>query len=419
MKHFIRDVDRTWNSLLGEVELDDLIVLTALRHGALKAFDFIVANIDEARIKPRHDNLVEEAVKTLRSRWETLRDSMSNSQDIQTLVDALDLEQLSGLGGFRAAASSPQGVHNTEPADHFRRVLAGQLLPGEVRDQTVLRDLELWKSSREPSMLQKLLEATPESDRYVDSWEHYAGRLSVDELIELTSEIIAKLVHRFGADATMEHPAMLAAWRRCNRRVEKDSRTDWLIDQGIAVLRVSLGLAGELFYYWASVSHGIVSEQGRAQVRGRLVDVARASLTDADTLLSSLGTQHEYPLTRFIFPPPTDEPQDTVALSSWGWLVDIIVEAAEKAPNRILPDVAVLVADTAHGIRSGRFEERYRLKREWMTEIFGPRTREMLALMARYDGDHEYAKYGRDEASRWLAEPTQSDASEDPTNTPF
>ena len=52
-------------------------------------------------------------------------------------------------------------------------------------------------------------------------------------------------------------------------------------------------------------------------VRNRSPTVeARSSLTDVDLLLSSLGTQHEYALTRFIYPPPTNEPPDTVSLSS-------------------------------------------------------------------------------------------------------
>ena len=103
-----------------------------------------------------------------------------------------------------------------------------------------------------------------------------------------------------------------------------------------------------------------------------------------------------------------------MALSSWGWLVDLMIEAAKNAPHRIVPDVVILVGDTAHGIRSGNFEQRYKLKRDRMLEIFGARTEEMLSMMAQYDGDHEYALLARGEAGGWLAELAEQDTSEEP-----
>jgi hypothetical protein len=70
-------------------------------------------------------------------------------------------------------------------------------------------------------------------------------------------------------------------------------------------------------------------------------------------------------LTRLIYPPPTDEPPDTISFDEWGWLVPIILDAARIDPERILPDLAVLVGDTIHGFRTGQFEQRYKLKRDW------------------------------------------------------
>jgi hypothetical protein len=130
-----------------------------------------------------------------------------------------------------------------------------------------------------------------------------------------------------------------------------------------------------------------------------------------------LGPSHDYPLTRLIYPPPTDEPPDTVGLNSWGWLVNLIFEAAKQDPERILPDVAIFVGDTTHAFRTGQFEERYKLKRDWMTQIFGARTDEMLHLLAEYEGQHQYAVEAKREAQTWLND-LASGTSPAPSTTP-
>jgi hypothetical protein len=405
LKHFIRDVDRTWANLRGEVELNDLIVLTALRHGAPAVFDFIVENAEPARSdrKELDDTFAGGSVKTVKARWETLRNSLPAPTQVQSLVDILDLPQLSSDTTI-SSQSSPQGIHNGEAVDYLGRILAGELLPGEIRDQDVIHDIEAWKGDRSRQMVERLESATERSDHYVRVWEHYAGRLSWEELIEVAGVLIDGILTRRSANASIKHPAMLATWRRANRRMERDTKTDWLIRKIESVLPTSLGFATDLFQYWASVSHGIVGVANRARVRAALVAQAQASLGSADKLLAALGPEHEYPLTRLIYPPPTDEPPDTIPSNSWAWLVELIFDAAKLDEERILPDVAIFVGDTSHGFRTGKFEERYKLRRDWMKEIFGARTDQMLKLLAAYGGSNQYAMDAKREAEAWLKE---------------
>ncbi len=196
VKHFIRDVDRAWRNLRGEVELNDLIALTALRHGAPTAFDFIVENAEAARSERKEkDTFAGDAVKTVKTRWEALRQSLSEPTMVQNLVDVLDLPQLSSDSTI-SSQSSPQGIHNGEPVDYLGRILAGQLLPGENADQKVLRDIEAWKRDRSGPMLERLKSATERSDQYVRVWEHYAERLSWEELIEVAGLLIDEILIR-------------------------------------------------------------------------------------------------------------------------------------------------------------------------------------------------------------------------------
>ena len=197
---------------------------------------------------------------------------------------------------------------------------------------------------------------------------------------------------------------MLAVWRRCNRHLQRDTKTDWLIEQIRLVLPISLGFATDLFYLWASTENGIVSAADRERVRRALVDKAGKTFVTVDALLSSLDPDHEYPLTRLVYPPPSREPPDPIPWNGWAWLVPLIIEAAKLDEDRIIPDVAVLVGETAVGVRTGQFDQRYELKREKLSEFFGDRTRVMLGLLAEYGGGNEYALAAKEEAKKWIAE---------------
>ena len=403
LKHFIRAVDRSWEALRGEVELDDLIVLSALRQSAPEAFDFIVVNAETARSeRPRDDPINGTAVKTVRARWDILRDSLNKPTAVQMLVDALELPQLAGESFF--AQSLPQGIHNDGPVDYLGRILAGRIPPREIRDQEVLRDIESWKSSGSAQMLKRLVASTHEGNQYVDIWEHYDCHLSDDQLVEIATGLITDGLNRLRANASINHPAMHAVWRRCNRRLRRDTKTDWLIDQIRIVLPISLGFATDLFYLWASAESGLVSGEDRNRVRIALVEEARASFVTVDALLSSLGREHECPLTRLVHPPQHNQPPDPILRDSWEWLVPLIIEAAKADEDQIVPDVAILVGDTAAGVRTGRFDRRYELERDRMSEFFGNQTDVMLGILAEYGGSHEHALAAKREASKWIAE---------------
>lgn len=52
LKHMMRRVNRIWSNLHEEAELDHIVILSALRHGAPRAYKFLLANIGAARGEP-------------------------------------------------------------------------------------------------------------------------------------------------------------------------------------------------------------------------------------------------------------------------------------------------------------------------------------------------------------------------------
>ena len=222
LKRVLQRIDATWQHLHGEADLDDILIVTALRESATSVYEFLLGHIDAAR----HE--LDEALlntTTVKSDWDRLLESLPNRQAIQGLVDQLGIEQLStspALGDIDA----PQGVHLSGPNDYFRRIISEQLSPDELRDQTVLRDIDAWRQTRAGLLVDRLASAS-ESDRYASMWAHFAARHADDELHELARDVATSLLQRDGCEATADHPALFALLRRCRDQLHRDQNMEW------------------------------------------------------------------------------------------------------------------------------------------------------------------------------------------------
>ena len=156
IKQVLGRVDQAWRNLYGEVELDDVILVSALRHGADPVYKFLRGNIDAARHKP---NAILTRSTTVKAEWENVIGSIANGAAAQKLIDLLGIDQLTKAVAVNVTLS-PQGVHKNEPTDYFRRINAEEIGPTELRDQTVLLDIERWQASRDVALVDKLVAAS-------------------------------------------------------------------------------------------------------------------------------------------------------------------------------------------------------------------------------------------------------------------
>ena len=179
LKHVLKRVDYVWRNLHGEAELDDIVIISALRHGPEPVYKFLISNIDAARHTP--DAMLPQTT-TVKAEWEKVSGSIANSAAVQQLIDLLGIKQLT-KGLAVNVTSSCQGVHEEEPTDYFRRIIAEEVGPTELRDQTVLRDIERWQASRDvtppgkpPPLAVRLEEALP-------------FRRVIDDLLSMNREV--------------------------------------------------------------------------------------------------------------------------------------------------------------------------------------------------------------------------------------
>lgn len=404
LKHVLRRVDYAWDNLHGEAELDDIIIVSALRHGAEPVYRFLLADIDAARHKP--DDMFPRT-KDIKDEWTRVLAKVPAAAAAQKLVDLMEIEQLT-KDTIRTGTDSPQSVQVSEPVDYFRRIVAEELSPSELRDQVVLRDIDQWKDTRRGPLLDRLLQSSEADDEYARVWEHFADRHTDAELMELVEHLVARMKERDGSDAAADHRALIGVWRRCNRRLRRNEHADWLRALIADAIPVSLHLTTGLFYYWTG-QHGIVDDAAKADIRRSIVETVRATIRTGDDLARVLTSEHPYLIGRLITQTGADP--SLAAFEAWrDCLPTLIIDGARKHPRVLVPELANLAGDEQSGIVAAggeyppKFINRYGIDRARMTALFGDRLDDALALLANYGGDNAYAVRAIDAARAWIDE---------------
>lgn len=400
LKHMIRRVDRIWSNLHGEAELDHIVILSALRHGAPKAYKFLIANIDAARSESTGMGA---NVETVKKDWEKLITDLPHGPAVQRLVNLLGVKQLTN-GPSQVATLSRQGIHIQDPVDYFARIASEELDPNELRDQEVLQHIEQWKNGQTKNLVERLVPTAGGDDHYARVWNHLAVESGETDLIKLTELVVDRLLTIHGASASGRHPAMSVLWVKCGRLLPKNEHTQWLIDLIERAVPRSLPLVTDLFYYWTG-KYGIVDEADKAAIRDAVSNAVRTTLKRPDDLVQVLAEEHPASILNFIT--TLNGPR---GYEEWRkCFAPLLIEAAKDRGDVILPELANLGGDQeSHAMQAWPgppvFVSRYKIDRERMAALFQGQIDEALILLSDYDGANPYALRAKDDASAWLSE---------------
>ena len=343
----------------------------------------------------------------MKAEWEKKLEGMNNAATVQRLVDLLGIKQLT-KGIAIDATSSPQGVHYSEPVDYFRRIGAEGMGVAEVRDQTVLQDIERWKADLDASVIHNLVAASKGRGQYALVWEHFSAKHSEAELMELTEHVVANVLDRDGASAEGDHIAIIALWRRCGKRLTTDQFTEWLQKLILSAMPVSLNLVNDLYYYWTG-KYGLVSDFQRPRVRRSIVQAVCQRLRTGPDLLKIVAPEHPHAVRLLINQVGVDN--SVPAYRAWrDHLASVLLDGARIDPELMVAQIANVACTEQSGhtyvgtAGPPVFVNPYEIDRERMMALFGESLDEALILLAEYAGDNVYAARARNAAESWLEE---------------
>ena len=387
LKHVLSTVDRVWRHLHGEAELDDIVIISAIRHGAPSAFGFLLANMDAARLEP-------DELKPLTTRvgeeWENITSGMAVGSAVKRLVGLWDIEQLAPDN--HGLTASLQGVEfDTAPVDYFSRILAEELAPGEIPDQTVVRDIKAWDEMRDDALINRLLKSTIDGDQYSAIWAHFSSTHSIEDLKQLTVELMARLVPNEGPSLHDASTLLETLHSKCWKRIHPTQYRSFINELLKETVPRNLSLTNVLLARWPDTTL-IRTLENHQEVMRRSVDkIVRSHLKTPSELVRVLDRRDPHAVRFFVTTENSSNP-----IENWGRRVaGLTLLGAETHPDVMIPQLAGM-ADSG--------KKPYRIRRNLMKLLFEDTLENALGLLAGYEGGDEYILKAKKEASAWLAE---------------
>lgn len=206
LKQALRAALETCERFAGEIDFDDVLVMSILREAHPDIFALVRQNVGALR----GSRIVGEERRKVREDWEAaLRAIVLDDRTRQAVEEII---------GFvfpeRGGELKPQGFQRRGRVDYFERFLSGSILPGVERDQEILRIL----LAEDDGAIIDLLE----HDARSSAVEAFARLLSVERLLGL----LVPLIKRRCAERSSQWregtpPGMIPLWRIWLRRSER------------------------------------------------------------------------------------------------------------------------------------------------------------------------------------------------------
>ena len=318
----------------------------------------------------------------------------------------MGIEQLSG-NGLSDFEAGPQDVHQYDPVDYFRRIVAEDLAPGELRDQTVLRDIDDWKAGRPEALVTGLVKATEEDDTYSRRWEHFAARHPSEQVIDLARQVANRVLERDGRSAVADQAGLISIWRAIRSRAFILETATWVEEQAVKAVPVSLKFTNSLYYFWTG-HDGATRSQDRIKIRQAITDAVRLHLVNGTLLSKALDPDEPFQLIRLITQYGEQDGPD--AYARWKDFADVLLDGGTLQPETMIPELANLAGDRNSGTVGAKkvyppsFAYPYTMERKKVEALFGDKVDDLLWLFVEYSGTNAWARRPKDEAANWLNE---------------
>jgi hypothetical protein len=370
LKSALRSCLDTWSRLRGEIDVDDVLVLSVLREAQPNAFALIEDHIPflQGRLAKDYEKKGEEA-------WEAALAALKVDENTRRAVKYII--------GFAfdddADAEKPQGVRHRNHADYWQRFLAVPRLSKTEQDQPILARI-LKKGGAADDDLLSLME----DDERALAVEDF-GRLIENTRLE---GLLVPLVERRAKERASEWPnrrpierppgfrSLLRLW---NVRVQQDGLSADAVwrelrrSYEIAVPR-NLSLAVTLETALVASSRHVFLGYGENSYRERAKEHLRRLLLDtfvgkAPDLVRTLDGAESYVLAWAAWGIERIQAGrlDEVPFADWKPFADTIVQAISVNRRIMLPQLASLVTVAV----DGAFEARYAFSEDLAERLFG------------------------------------------------
>lgn len=400
LRHTLRRVDHAWGKLYGEAEIDDLIVMSALRECSAPTYAFILRNFERAcqqidqteqreeRSESSTDMGSECMPPTIRTEWEKMLQSEQEPSAIRQIVDLLGIEQLrSPTTPNLVSDTSPQGVC-VDSAPYFSRIVSEEIDVDEVRDQRVLRDIANFEKGNRQELAEGLIDCTKLGDQYRAIWCRFspAQWAHISNVGQVT---FSALVASHGTDIDYHHPALVVLPARLRKiqqiidlEIQYEEIQEWFLQQIQNSIPQSLSLVVGMIVHWID-SDLFVEDERKQSVRDDVLQMICDLIPTGDQLVAVLSVNRPETLSGLM---------EGIQHMPERFAV-LLFEAATLNQDLIVSQLAYLVMTHRQSVpeldptsREMKMSQTAVIHHERLRKIFGERSARVVELLTQYRG---------------------------------
>lgn len=392
LKTSLRRTWFAWERLHGEIDFEDLLLCNVLRAAATEAF--LLLNENVARLRSLSDRAETEDAKKrddenrhlLTARLE--KRGQKGGWDVDAVREVTEFL----FPGFKdrhvvhTGIVSPQGVHVAGPTDYWARLNREEISDAEIRDQRILRAMEMWRANRNSEVFETwtMPKALLEVDGFADKIEQFGQLLDGKEVRDLASGLFSLIRESDTIAHAVDYPGFVQLWR-ISLSSEFESHENWVMSEISRTLPVSLRFANDIYYCWRSeqASHRYPTPE----LRNRVVQTARDTYgNNARAFVNALdpdcpGSTHAL----VAFHGSQEHGGPGLDSEDWLWFGPILLAGASVEKKVVVPQIAVLLTehDASPG-RHGSMVHRCVFNDSIAKGVFGQtRMRDLMELLSR------------------------------------
>lgn len=344
VKQSLRAALDVWEQLVGEIDFDDVLVMSVLKIAEPKVFALVEEHIDKLRDGPRKNEKSSQDETFDKRLAETLSgDRRRGLKSIEAILDFVFPHRHSPPDPH-SLPERPQGVAVDRHVSYWTRYLSVPSLTEQERDQPILESIDQWETDGQGS-LPKLV-ADPERSEAVET---FSRKMSPSRLNQLLRAVIIDRLRegttKWPEDehGTRKPPGIVGIWRILHRnRIDEEGLEATLQESVREVTGRNLALSDELMHYFATGESGVanlLSDLAISELR-RSLETRLAQLSETE-ISDGLRGAAPFVLVRCCW--SLDRLRkgnlDGLPFENWEGFANRLLDALESEPAVVLPQV--------------------------------------------------------------------------------
>lgn len=392
LKQTLSGILTSWETLRGEVDLDELIMLTALRNCAPGVFTFFGMHLTEfehfkAAEQGNHGlsddrERLKNRLEDLKADWKRIaNDSGYDSRRLGALLGELvwSSTYVTDVKVY-SVGNRCQSIRSSRGPVYWERLTTDSIAENDVRDQEVLAVMQNATNTNGAATLGKRFSESAEFAELVVFFDQFSHRINDDTLFSVAS-VAVRHMRPLDIGSWNREPGSFGSLKRWLDRVTfpEERLRDWLAEEMVECLPHGLRDANALYF---DIARSQLSGEAQVNVRQRFIAAVKecfAKLSAAD-FAALFDRDYPYSLGHLMRLDRKDYPPAFLASGAdWQWLAPLLLDAMKQHPEVVIPQVLMAFGNSGPG---GTMPTWFKYDEELLKVVFGERVSEAVSLLA-------------------------------------